>query len=138
MISNLAPRRGATLALAALMVVLLAACSDGSGADGDAGGGTATVSGGNVDIFADDLAFDVDTIEAPAGEAFTITLNNLELMAHNVSVYTEQGGDAIVVGDFANNEGDTVETEVPALEPGEYYFLCDVHPDMDGTLVVEG
>ena len=28
--------------------------------------------------------------------------------------------------------------EVGALEPGEYFFRCDVHTDMKGTFVVEG
>lgn len=32
----------------------------------------------------------------------------------------------------------TMLYEIPALERGEYFFRCDVHPDMIGTLVVEG
>jgi plastocyanin len=36
-------------------------------------------------------------------------------------------------------EGQTDEIEVPALEPGEYFFVCDLHvSEMNGTLVVEG
>jgi plastocyanin len=27
---------------------------------------------------------------------------------------------------------------VGALEPGTYFFVCDLHPDMNGELVVEG
>jgi hypothetical protein len=34
---------------------------------------------------------------------------------------------------------DTIEYEVPALDPGEFYFQCDVHPTMNGTWnAVEG
>jgi plastocyanin len=29
-----------------------------------------------------------------------------------------------------------VDYEIPPLPPGEYYFLCIVHPDMNGTVVV--
>jgi plastocyanin len=88
-----------------------------------------------VTITADNLAFDASTIEAPAGEAFTITLVNNDSAPHNISVYTEKDGDAIVQGDIIN-QGETVTIEVPAQEAGEYYFHCDVHPDMSGTLVV--
>ncbi|MGH2429147.1 MAG: cupredoxin domain-containing protein [Candidatus Limnocylindria bacterium] len=131
-----APRRGAVLISLASLALVLAACAEGNGG---AGGGTATVSGGNVDISADNLEFDVGTIEATAGEAFTVTLTNLEPMPHNFSVYTEEGGEEIAIGDFANNEGDTVTTSIPALDAGEYFFVCDVHPtEMTGTLVVEG
>jgi plastocyanin len=31
-----------------------------------------------------------------------------------------------------------VDVVVPALDPGTYFFKCDVHPDMNGTIVVEG
>jgi plastocyanin len=44
----------------------------------------------------------------------------------------------IAQGDIIG-EGATDEIEVPALETGEYFFVCDVHPaDMAGTVVVEG
>ena len=52
-------------------------------------------------------------------------------------MYTEEGGDAIAQGDVIN-EGETDEVEIEALEPGEYYFVCDLHPEMNGTIVVEG
>ena len=30
----------------------------------------------------------------------------------------------------------TIIYDVPALEPGTYFFRCDLHPDMRGTLIV--
>jgi plastocyanin len=137
-------RRSAHLGLAAMLVLVMAACAPadegGNGAtDGgdNTGGGTVSVSGGSVEITAADLAFDASTIEAPAGEAFTITLVNNDSAPHNISVYTEEGGEEVVVGDVIN-QGETTEVEVPALDAGEYYFVCDVHPDMNGTVVVGG
>ena len=105
-------------------------------ADGN-GGGTATVTDGAIEITAADLAFDVTTIEAAAGEDFTITLVNDDSAPHNISIYSEEGGDEIVLGDTAE-AGQTVTVDVSALEPGTYYFQCDIHPDMNGSVVVEG
>lgn len=142
-------RPGAALTLIAVLALALVACAPAdegaNGANGtdaaagspDAGGGsgTATVSGGMVEITADDLEFSANTIEAPAGETWTITLVNNDSAPHNISIYTEEGGEEIVTGEVING-GETVEVEVLALDAGEYYFLCDIHPEMNGTVVV--
>jgi plastocyanin len=132
---SFALRRGALVALSLLVGIVATACSGG----GDGGpGGTATVENGAVEISADDLAFNVGTIEAPAGEDFTITLVNDDSAPHNISIYTEEGGDQLALGPTAEG-GQTVTTEVTALEAGEYFFVCDIHPtEMTGTLVVTG
>ena len=140
---SFALRRGALLSLSLTLGLALAACSGGDdpsepgATDGGSGGGTATVVDGAVDITSDDLEFDVTTIEAAAGEDFTITLVNPDSAPHNISIYTEEGGEALAIGPTAE-AGQTVETEVGALEAGTYFFKCDIHPDMNGTLVVEG
>jgi len=142
-------RRAAAIGLTSLLAFALVACSSGDGAStpateapagsqaagGDSGSGTATVSDGAVTITAADMAFDASTIEATAGEAFTITFTNNDSVPHNIAIYTEEGGDAIVQGEVING-GETVEVEVPAQEAGDYYFQCDVHPEMNGTLAV--
>lgn len=145
-ISSFALRRGALLTLVASLVFVLAACSSDGGDDGDggasddgaSGGTTVTVENGNVDLSADNLEFSATTIEAPAGEEFTITFTNNESQPHNVAVDTEEGGDEIVTGDVITGPDATTTITVPALDPGEYYFMCDVHPEMNGTIVVEG
>ena len=136
-------RRGATFSLTLGLVVALAACGGGdpespAASDGSTGGGTIAVVGGNVDLSANNLEFDASVIEAPAGEEFTITFTNLESQPHNVAVDTEEGGDEIVTGEVITGPDATTTITVPALEPGEYYFVCDVHPEMNGTIVVEG
>jgi plastocyanin len=139
-VNSFALRRGALITLILVFATALAACSSSSDASepADGGtGGTATVADGAVEITADDLAFDVGTIEATAGEDFTITLVNNDSAPHNISIYTEEGGDALVTGDTVE-AGQTVTVDVSALEAGEYYFQCDIHPDMNGTVVVGG
>jgi plastocyanin len=137
--SSFALRRGALLTITALLAVALVACSSsGSGTSdgGNGGGATVAVVDGEVAITASDLEFDASTIEASAGEAFTITFTNAESQPHNVAVYTDEGGDEIVAGETITGPDVTTEIAVDALEPGTYYFRCDVHPDMEGTIVV--
>jgi plastocyanin len=153
--SFFALRRSAPIVLSLALALGLAACAEGetesstaaNGGDASAaasagtgadGGSTAEVSGGTVEVSAADMAFSVETITAPAGESFTVTFTNNEAVPHNFSVYTEEGGEEIAVGNVIN-EGETDEITIEGLEPGEYFFVCDVHPtEMTGTLVVEG
>jgi plastocyanin len=141
-LTSFALRRGALITLILAFASVLAACSGGNDAsqppaNGGAGGDTATVEGGNVEISAADLVFNVTTIEAPAGEDFTITLVNDDSAPHNVSVYSEEGGELLAEGPFIDPD-QTGTTDVSALEPGTYYFVCDLHPEMNGSLVVQG
>jgi plastocyanin len=140
---SFALRRSALLTLSLGLALALVACGGGddpspAASDDSSAGGTVAVVDGNVDLSADDLQFDANVIEAPAGEEFTITFTNLESQPHNVAVDTEEGGDEIVTGDVITGPDATTTISVPALDPGEYYFVCDVHPDMNGTIVVEG
>ncbi len=144
-LSLFALRRGAILTITMLLAFALAACSAGDGdasepaaesaGAGDGGSGTATVTDGAVEITAENLEFSANTIEATAGEPFTITLVNNDTAPHNISIYAEEGGEVIVEGAVIN-QGETVEVQVDALAAGEYYFLCDIHPEMNGAVVV--
>ena len=141
--SSFALRRGATLSVTLGLAIALAACGGGdtdspAASDDNTGGGTVAVVDGNVDLSANNLEFDASVIQAPAGEEFTITFTNLESQPHNVAVDTEEGGDEIVTGEVIEGPDATTTITVPALEPGEYYFVCDIHTNMNGTIVVEG
>ncbi|MDX6532703.1 MAG: hypothetical protein QOF68_447 [Gaiellales bacterium] len=135
-------RRGGALSLAIALFAVLAACSTpaDSGGDGSdtAGGGTVAVVDGVVELSAANLEFDASVIQAPAGEAFTIRFTNNDSAPHNVTVYVAEGGDRIGDAGATIGQGETAELAVGALEPGTYYFQCDIHPDMNGTIVVGG
>ncbi len=87
-------------------------------------------------IVALEIAFDTDAIELPAGEQVAIALDNQDAgVPHNVAIYTEEGGEAIFLGDiFPGVETRTYSFTAP--DPGTYYFQCDVHPFMNGTVTV--
>lgn len=91
----------------------------------------------DVTITAVNNAFEQSTLTAPAGEAFDLYFQNLDNAPHNVAIYTDASlSEELFIGEVITN--DAILYAIPALEPGEYFFLCDVHPDMTGTLVVEG
>jgi len=124
------PMRLTLLGLA--LVTSLAACGGGS-----TGGSTTAPDTADVALTSVDLAFDTSTITVPAGEAFTLALVNQESMQHNVAIYTDSSAsDDLFVGEFIGET--TIVYDIPALEPGEYFFRCDLHPGMKGTLIVEG
>ncbi len=88
------------------------------------------------------LLFDKTELIAPAGEPFTITYDNTDGgVPHNFSLYsTEQAykDDEEAIAATETLAGPIVqELDVPALDAGEYFFICIVHPTtMFGTLRV--
>lgn len=128
--------RSASRPLAIALVVGVALVAGCGGGGSSAPKGTATVTNGTVNVTANSLAFDVGTIDAQGGAAFTIHFTNAESVPHNIAVYP-QSGDAISKGQVITGPSATDDLQVPALEPGTYPFRCDVHPQqMTGTIVV--
>jgi plastocyanin len=135
-----------TLALiAALTAVLLVGCGGGSSTDESAPTNpseespTASAASGDVVSIAaktgDTNAFDTDSLEATAGEPFTLELKNPDVEPHNLSVYESKGGKSLFQGAFVD-PGKNATYDVPALPAGDLYFHCDIHPEMSGTLKV--
>ena len=95
-------------------------------------------SDGVLTLTAASTAFDARCLALPAGEATTIRLVNDDFEPHDLAIYTDSSRSTQLwaAGDFADAAA-TVDYEVPALEPGTYYFLCTIHPGMNGSAVVE-
>jgi plastocyanin len=120
------------LCVAAVAALPLAAC----GGDEDGGGsssGPDEPAGDAIVVGAlDSLAFDPETLEAPAG-AITFRLENEGSLPHTF-VFEEREGDLkLSVG--SSDEGTIT------LDAGEYVFYCDIAGHrgggMEGTLTVE-
>lgn len=88
-----------------------------------------------VELNANQLAFDMDRIEVPAGTPFIIRFTNQEALPHDVAVFA--GDDELFNGEEITGPDETIDYQVPALEAGEYDFLCTIHPSMNGTLVAQ-
>lgn len=85
------------------------------------------------------ISFDTDCLAAPAGERFVIEFRNDDQgVPHNVAIYTDpSAGQQLFGGPIVQGPGSR-SYHVPSLEPGTYYFRCDVHPpQMNGAFVVE-
>lgn len=97
--------------------------------------GTAPAARTVVTVAAEDILFTTDRLEAPAGQPFWLRFENRDAgVPHNVSIY--RGDEIVFQGEIFSGVA-TVDYSIPALEPGEYRFVCDVHPQaMVGTLVV--
>ena len=122
-----------TLGLLVLAVVSVA-CSSASGAN-------TTPSSGTVDpnapvVVAQNNAFSPATVTIKSGKAVSLTLENKDAAPHNVAIYKDSSAsEKVSIGEIISSSSAT--QEVPALEKGQYFFRCDVHHDMTGTIVVD-
>jgi plastocyanin len=117
-----------------LLATLLVACG-GSGSTASPSGPAASVDPDALTISANNLEFSTDRLEAPAGEPFQIVFENQEGAPHNVAIYTDESASQSIFVEDPVSGPTTVTYDVPAVDAGEYFFRCDVHPDMNGTLV---
>lgn len=98
---------------------------------------TCAPQGNALAITASGTAFDVRCIAAPAGQAFTIALDNKDSVAHNLAILESHEAEGVLFrGDIFQGPKSTTY-QVPALKAGTYAFHCEVHPGtMKGTFVV--
>jgi plastocyanin len=126
-----------TLGLLSLAAVL-AACSGASANPGTASPSPSNAPAGDVvTVTAKDMKFTDTEITVPAGKAFDLVFDNQEGAPHNVAIYTDSSASTKVsVGEIFSGPAQKTQA-VPALDPGTYFFRCDVHPDMQGSIVAE-
>ncbi len=100
------------------------------------GGGTETV-GTNIDLIAQNVAFDQAELTIPSNTTFTINFDNRDSgIPHNVAIHKDSPtGEAVFTGEIITGPAQKVYT-VGALNAGTYAFVCTVHPNMTGKLTV--
>jgi plastocyanin len=104
----------------------------GGGEPGGGGGGP-----GAVTVVAQNITFDTSEIDLPADTPSTITFDNQDAgVPHNIAIFNDESlGENLFTGEIVTGPA-TAEYQVPALPAGEYYFHCDIHPNMNGSVVV--
>jgi plastocyanin len=98
-----------------------------------AGGGETS----RLEISADNSeSFDKDKLEANAGQV-EITFNNEDDgVIHNFALFESADDLSEPIGATQLLPGPSTETITVQLSPGEYFYHCDSHPEMQGTLEV--
>ena len=96
-------------------------------------GGTAVTS---LTVVAKNTAFDVNQIVLKANSTITLTLDNQDPgVPHNLAILTAENGTLIFRKDwFPGPAKETWTFTSPA--PGTYFFHCEVHFNMKGTVIV--
>ena len=89
-------------------------------------------------VVAQNIAFDVKQLTAPANKTFGIDFKQMDsgVGGHNILI-KDSSGNIVFDGQVLLDPGETTYV-VPALPAGTYSFLCKIHPiaNMTGTLTV--
>jgi plastocyanin len=82
------------------------------------------------------MKFQTTSVEVKAGTNITVHFDNQDSAPHNIAIYTDSGaGTPVSVGQVVTSS--KADQVVPALKAGSYFFRCDVHHDMTGTIVAK-
>ena len=115
-----------------VIAAIAAACSSTSAAPAAPSGPVAD----GPTIVAKDMKFQTTSVEVKAGTNVTVHFDNQDSAPHNIAIYTDSGaGTPVSVGQVVTSS--KADQVVPALKAGSYFFRCDVHHDMTGTIVAK-
>jgi plastocyanin len=121
----------------AAIALVLAAAASACSASGAETRPLLDRSDADVTIISRDMAFDQQTLTVAARSVWRLQLVNEDAAPHNVAIYRDKSAtETVFVGKFVSRA--TIVYDVPALEPGTYFFRCDLHPNMNGTINVPG
>jgi plastocyanin len=106
----------------------------GPGASGPGG----PAGGSSVTVVAQNLQFDTGEIDLSAGQPSTITFENKDAgTPHNIAIFTDESQSQVLFRGSVVTGVTTTTYDVPPLDAGTYYFHCDVHPTMNGSVTVK-
>ena len=94
-------------------------------------------SGSSVSVTAHNLAFNTDKIELTTGPPASINFDNQDPgTQHNIGIYKEATFSTEIFKGQIIAGPNSIVYNLPVLTAGTYYFKCDIHATMKGTVVV--
>ena len=85
-------------------------------------------------VHAKNLAFDTKELQIPAGTTFSLAFVNEDGDTHNIAIRTKSGFDGDLLFRFDPVSATTLILSAGPIPKGNYFFLCEVHPQMSGTV----
>jgi cytochrome c oxidase subunit II len=96
--------------------------------------------GSQLQLTAHNIAWNTNCLAVTEGQRFSITIHNLDAgIDHNFAIYDSpsRANQLFVTPKFAGVA--TKSFDIPPLDPGSYYFQCNIHgPAMSGVFKVKG
>jgi plastocyanin len=81
------------------------------------------------------ISFETKLLVVPAGRPFELVFNNNDPgIPHNVEIADSPERSTVFLDGEVINGIASITYQAPALTEGDYYFLCRIHPNMNGTL----
>lgn len=94
--------------------------------------------GQELTIAARNIAFATNEITVEAGRPVVITFDNQDAgVPHNWALYESEGSGEPIAASPIEDGPVVQQIAFDPPPPGSYYFVCDVHPNMNGDLIVE-
>jgi plastocyanin len=122
-------RPRATLALLGLLLAV-AGC-------GGSASPPPTYPPGAIVVTAENRTFSTSELVVPADSAFPLVLVNKDGDPHNIAIRTKQGFDGELIFRHDPIAASTIVLQVGPIPAGTYYFICEVHPEMNGTVLAQ-
>ena len=124
------------LAGVVLTGVLIVGCGAGTATPAP-NAAPANVVVGELVLLAKDLAFTPTEATMTAGTALTVVMDNQDAgVPHNVQLLGGMGdGTEVAKTEIVAGVAEA-SFSIPPLVPGTYRYICEVHPNMTGTLIV--
>jgi plastocyanin len=99
---------------------------------------TCSPAGTTLEISASQSAFDRDCLAIEASTPFSVEFQNKDHYSHDFAIFENATAHDLVFRGDAFVGPKSVTYQVGALAPGTYFYRCDFHLLMTGTLVVAG
>jgi plastocyanin len=129
----------ATFPLVIAVALALTMGTDTSAGEIPERSGDVGATGGELEIAAENVAFNTDEIQLPADQEASLQFTNSDssTVQHNISIYKDDTTSKELFKGQVIPGGQDVTYEIDPLSKGEYYFQCDIHPAMNGTVKVQ-